>query len=360
MQSTFKSRFLASKISGFFFLSFIALLAYLYNPSSDFDLYRYYDFYNGIDTRQGVFDFVMEIHDVNFDFLYFISFYLVKIFGASERLVTSFYCTFYFLNSFLLVYFYGRYCAPKVKEWVFLYSCSLVVLAVPLLYVFSISRTVAALSLFCTSLLFVLSKQRIYAALLLAFSCLTHIGLVLYFIPVYYICSQRFCFLWGWKNKVAFVLLFIALLTSFYWVEYLSGFLSDTGLFDSGSRYYQYLKPSTLIFDDLPIYDVALLLFSMCFGLLLFLMINQHNGFTMAAGYYLLFFAASIGYSTMLAQRTLMVFSPFLGILFFEALGKTYRPKYSFLINGFYLSSFALFVLNIYGYRVYFSESFFN
>lgn len=333
-------------------------IAFAFTPTKEFDLYRYYEFYDNINVNQPVTDFFSEVQQVNFDFIYYLTLFFAKTNNIDKTFINGWFFAFYYYVTLLIVDSH----VTKAKNLPFRRSWQLLLiplLVAPPIYTLSISRTVASLGFFILSIYLYSNGKRAFSLISFFGALMTHIGMAIYALPLSLIIIAGRNIIWGWGYKLLYVAIFFICLFSFYWLDGTLAFIGSLSFFDTFSRYSTYLGSSTAIFHDLAYYDYWVAAYLLTVGFLLFLSINIHNKYTLAAGYILLFFATSINYSTMLTQRTMMIFPAFLGILLFEASSQLRSSKARLLANGVLLASIFFISINILGYRVILYRSFF-
>lgn len=339
-----------------FFGLVLFFLGFFYIPAQDFDLHRYYEFYDRFDERL---DFIVSLKDVveyNLDFIYFLTFMLLKQLGWSANLANGLYVSLYYTSLIKLISSYGLGVSRRKVLMAMMFS----VLSVPIIYSLSISRTVAALSFFFIALRFDFKKNYSLCFLMFAIALFTHIGMVLYMAPVYLVLKSSPYLRWTKAFGFIYVTLMVLALTSMSWINQALGVVSGIGFFESYSRYLVYLEQTTSIFDDLSYYDVAPILVFFVFGVYMFLRLDRQTPYTITAGFLLLVLGLFLNSSTMFAQRTVMVIAPFFGFLFLEFVRQAKSEICGISKVGFVsvVAVLSVYAINLFGYRSFLAESF--
>lgn len=339
-----------------FFVNFFLFFAfgYIFNPPSEFDLYRYYEQARTDIATYNFYELVEKTRDINFDFIYTVILYLFAKFDGLAIVNGIFVACYY--TALLKIskdYLSVKDLYSRFKLLIF-FTASVII--IPVIYALAISRTVAALYFFAISLYLFERKSVGLSVIFLLLSAFTHIGISIILFPIYFIFVFNFNFKFSIFKKLIFITLVVGLLSSASWLNSVLGMFDDLFFFDDYSRYASYLSYSSSIFDDLAYYDVLPIVWVLIVFFFLLLSLHEINKYTFSIYYLMVLMAMFINSSTMLTQRVFMIFPFFLSVLLVENLSvhkSVYVPYIVLLVTAF------IFFINFFGYRAFLLESFF-
>jgi|GEM_PF-6208964 len=335
----------------YFIVFILATFAFFFVGSSSLDLGRYYEGAMMLDENTNIITFAVENFKINFDFIYYTSFLIIKKIGLPIQSINFLYVGLYYFMSLKILDLYTnnfRKASPSIINFIVIFMIT----SVGVYIIFSISRNLAGISFFLIGLYLLLKKKK-YFFIFWILSIFTHTGMFLY-ISIFAV----FYFVIPYPKKLNNKLLIILLVTSMFFLgRFLPTILvsiSNLPFFDSYSRYlsyteiddnldlFTYLAPVETIFY----YYFALILF------IFFLFLKQYNKVIWAGFGVFLFLVLSFDFSVMFVQRSIMFLLPFQGILavciYKENYNKRRNLDFYLLIMTF---SIILFFGYLYSYR---------
>lgn len=343
----------------FLIFMFFATIGYFYKPDQTMDLYRYYEFYENIDTNIGYFQFIYEAYSTNIDFIYFFSMFLSKKLGMGPNIVTAFFIGLFFNQ--LSVLFSSALKKEKLNlptsaiVLVFLYAT----LSSPVVTTLSISRNMAALCFLLISFNALSYNKNYKKALIFSITAVfTHIISILFIF--FSTLTNRLKLFRETDALSRNVALVIFCLLSFVFSKLLT-FASvsfDFGGFGRFERYDVYLDSESDVylstFAVLAYQDVALILTSFAIFMFGLLRLKRYSGSDWISYYTVIMLSGTLGYSNAMTQRTLLFAIPLQGLLALRVLAQEYEMRrVSHAYHGILIAGVVVSLLNIYSYRYF-------
>lgn len=157
---------------------FLLIACLFFTPDASLDLYRYFDEAREGNMSLSIAEYARIAHESQFDFIYqtvlFSSFKL----GVPLRLINVLFVFMYLYSGRKIL----RFCASKIdiSRNNYKYSLILLLCAIPFIYVYSISRMVAAFSFLFLAIYNLVNRRYIYAIVLSLITVFTHVGSLIY------------------------------------------------------------------------------------------------------------------------------------------------------------------------------------
>lgn len=334
-------------------LFFIALLAYIFIPDNTLDLYQYYNESLSESIKISVSQFIEEKIDTRFDFIYFLSFNLIRRFGLSINIVNLVYVFMFYFQSMGLLNDYIREYKLNDKKGILLANM-LIFVSVPFIYVFSISRMVASFTFFFYAIR-CLNKNRMLLFLLFLFLTLfTHIGSIIY---IFMFLVARFIISPYIKISSANIVLFGSLLMFFLLNMLLNPIVDIIGnfsFFESYSYFKDYLQEfNGLNFEGQSRITTVATLWFVVSIIIYSYKSNIVSGKFKFSIYVTMFIILGAFMNNMFLQRAILFATPFNSILMLNGYNKSRSIIYvlmflitvtisillylAFLFNGFFI-----------------------
>lgn len=340
--------------------SIFATIGYLYTPTYEMDLYRYYENADSLDQNISLIDYAIETANIHFDFIYFTTFLALKKMGAPKELATALFAGLLYSQAFLLIKSLTIDTRTQKSYRLLGISAFIAFSTAAPLYTLSISRNAAAFSFVFLSLT-LLSKQRILPNALISIAAIyTHVLSFFYIIAA--LALQKISFLRINKRILRNTLLFLFVTisgTKFHSDLTKLDALRDLWFFRDFARYAVYLDPSAnnavgSIFDKLAYYDTLLILASSATMLLGLLRLKTYKTTTWVCYYMYIFYVLSFQISVAATQRTSIFLMPLHGFIVYEVLSQEKQ-------GGFFLTAYKsllittllAFTVNIIGNRYF-------
>lgn len=345
-----KERYKVTHKSDYIISLILAVLAYNFISPEALDLGRYYTMAESYDINLGFNDFIIQNLQSNFDFIYYLSFFIIRKLSLPVELVNGIFVGFYYYSAIMLFRLYSSFLTSEDrKSYTFKYLLLFFLTSVGIILIFTISRNVAALSFFFLGFFFLLIKNKSFF-FFWVLSILTHTGMLFYislFSLFYFVLPRP-----SKMKKIKVVSLTIIALFSKYWISFLFNLVLKISFFEKYSRYANYLNLDYVsVYNlgriELLSYLIVLIILFFCFY---FIDIKSRTVWA-SFGIYL-FLLANINSSAMFVQRSLLFLFPFIGIIaivFYKENSK--KPVLMLFFNIITGLSILSFFATIYSYR---------
>lgn len=221
------------------FLFVLLLIACLwFTPDTSLDLYRYFEEAREGNMSLSIAEYARIAHESQFDFIYQTVLFSSFKCGIPLRLINVFFVFLYLYSGRKILHF----CASKlnISHNCYKYSSIILLFAIPFIYVYSISRMVAALSFLFLAIYNFFNRRYIYAIALSLIAIFTHIGSLIY-IFVFLIVIIVSPILRTSQNKLILIGVPFTFLTGAFILEYIINLVSSSGFFGVYSYYLKYL-----------------------------------------------------------------------------------------------------------------------
>lgn len=161
-------------------IGLITILAYIFEPARALDLYDiYYDLAPSLE-RYTIYEFISKSIDSQSDFMYYISLMAFNNIGLSPRIMNMFYVCLYYLMIYKIVLLFIKknkiQLSPREELFVVIAAFS----SVLPIFVFSISRQLAAIDILFVGIYLLLKNKKILGCFICAFSLSFHLGNVIF------------------------------------------------------------------------------------------------------------------------------------------------------------------------------------
>lgn len=361
MKSKFHFSGLVSDLSvkAFIFFTISSILAFLFVPNKWLDLTRYYQEAAKINIDQTLFAYIKATYKYNFDFIYYLLFFVCKRLSIPVQLVTALSVGLFYSQSLVLINVVQNKFEYRLRRYNRYLIDLFAILSVSFILVFSLSRNITALVFLILGIINLL-KGRKRAIIYFIVACFTHLLIIPYliiFLLVYFFhkkLPQRILI-----RQILLIVLTIICLNSIYIMNYIFKLISSMAFFEHYGRYADYLifkRHET--FSYLSRWDIFLFYSSaiiMLFGLFL---IRKYNSLLWVAFSFYLFLVISISFSVTLTQRTVILLVPFQGLVCSAFLSQENKPNQVLIYVTMLLMSIMLFMINLYSYRDFLVFSF--
>ena len=219
-----------------FVLLLIACL--FFTPDTSLDLYRYFEEAREGNMALSVAEYARISHESQFDFIYQTVLFSSFKFGLPLRLINVCFVFLYLYSAKKLL----RFCASKlnISSNGYKYSSILILFAIPFIYVYSISRMVAAFSFLFLAIYNLFSRRYIYAIVLSLIAVFTHVGSLIY-IFVFFIVFILSPILRISQKKLILIGVPFTFLVGAVILGYIINLVASSGFFGVYSYYLKYL-----------------------------------------------------------------------------------------------------------------------
>lgn len=338
----------------FLIVAFLALLAYKFTPDEALDLYRYYQGIIEIPLSTGIVTFIKDTIASRFDFIYFLSLFIIRKIHLSLHLVNAFYVGFFYFQVINILNWGIKKHVVKNFKIILLFKF-LVTSAVPFVFVFSISRMVAALAFFFWGINYLIRGNKLKFLLLCFIALFTHVGMIIYiflFVLIYFViqpCLKKF-------NPQIILLIglpvsFLLLKTSDFFIEK----LLSLSFFSIYSYYKNYLSLNLISFSGQSRITSIHTLLYVIFIFFALILLRKYDKLTMVTIYLFLFLFMCIFIDNMFFQRTILFMCPFYGLTFLQCYKYNTVNRNSLV----FLMTITTIVISILIYIAFFLKGFF-
>lgn len=299
------------------------LLAILYNPDPAHDLYRYYQEAERLNMNDGLFAVIDNYYSLEAAFLYYVSFYFVRLVGLPIHLVNGFYVFLIYYSSSLLILDVAKM-MKKVSVREINIALLFMFCSTPFNFIFSISRTTAALAFLYLSIHCLINKKYILLIIFAALAVMTHIGILLY-IAIF---SISYFIMWILQrtkhNRVTPLIAILLGAFLFFMLSYGLNLILQLSFFDAYHYYARYIEDVGLVsLSDAQLGTIATVtlvwIVFVIFALAFITKLQYPFNFILLL---VPFLFISFFMKNMFVQRTLMFMLPFNGILLIGTKGR--------------------------------------
>lgn len=324
-------------------------LIFIFNPDDALDITRYYQEVNSQELSTPLIDYIRDCIARRGDFVYYTSLFLCRKIGIPLDVQTFVYLYIYIRYSQKIVYLY---CKNYLKSDNYLtYVQALMCFSIPFVYVFSISRMVAAFGFVFIAIYKFLNKKYSQSIIFLIIAIFTHLGSAIYI----FILLLLYCFIVPLiKNKRYFLFVFIGTIVVVVLAsEVLLFSIRTIPIFNSLSYYSKYLEINSLSFEgQSTITVIGTLFYALIYSIFSFLN-RQYNKIASLSAFFTVIILLSISMSNMFLQRTLMFSLPFWGILVVSNLNSFPKSQIACFIMPTYLQLFIMMAVLVAYYKLF-------
>ena len=301
---------LINKIPAYWYLFFFVVALFFVNAVvkvDDYDLHRYFDEAVRFAKTSSLLQMIKEVWSIEFDFIYYVILYFSVKLSISLKLVTALFVATYYWIILGVLKDDRKLINDRIVDFVILF-------VVPIIWVVSISRNLAAIVFLYAGVVSILKSKRINGILWLVIGVLTHFSVLMY--VVVFVVSML---LRKIRIKPFFVVLFIA----FFYIlsqvipDYLYNSIKliatdrDLGYY---TRFENVVSANVLEEGNWPVGDILSLIFVCVFSITV-LLFNKKQGFEFWTLFILLIFLAFfVETSVMFVNRCMMIMPLFIGM----------------------------------------------
>lgn len=306
-----------------FIFVFIACL--LFQPDDSLDLFRYFENARTSNTEMTIYAYAHDSHEKQFDFIYQTILFCCHKYNIPLAFINSIFVLFYLLNSRKLVrYFANDLCVSNTN---YILSLLILCLIVPFIYIFSISRMVAAFSFLFLSIYYFFKRKYLFSLILCILSVFTHIGSIIY-ILVFIISYVLANITTTSHKKLTIIGCILTLFGGMILLKVAIGIITSFSFFGVYSYFLKYLEDfSGISFDGQSTITILASLWALLvYGTFSLLLESNRNSNILT--FLFLILAFSVTLNNMFFQRTLLFVLPFISVSSF-----CIEKKYSFIRN---------------------------
>lgn len=337
----------------------VSILAYLFIPDDYLDLYRYYEGAQSISLNESLSQFITDTIRNRFDFIYFSSFYVVRLLNLPINLVNAFYVGFCCYQAINIINYVSV--AYNIKSNNLTLFKLFTVFSVPFIYLFSISRMAAAISFFFLGINKLLRGYKFLFIICCILTLFTHVGSGIYiflFIFCYFVAPS---ILPKVKNSV-FIL---SLLPIIYIIKKLSELIVNSILnlpfFSSYIFYKTYLTKLEIELIDISGQSRIVMIHTLwyvCIYTIGLLNLKNNDRFFSSCKYLYVFVFISLFLSLMFIQRSIMFTFPLMASIFLIDYNQDYMsPKKKLFYR---ILMYITILLGVFVFAAYFFRGFFG
>lgn len=298
------------KTENLFFI-FLLIACFIFTPDDSLDLFRYFEDAKKGDVSLNIWEYARLSHESQFDFIYQTILYASHKCGIPLRLINVFFVFLYLFSARKIL----RLCTlnSHIFKKDYRYSTILLLCSIPFIYVYSISRMVAAFSFLFLAIYNLLKRKYIYAIIFSIVAIFTHVGSVIYLF-VFLIVIILSPFLKISNKKLILLGVPFTFLMGAVILGHIINFVSSFGFFGVYAYYLKYLEnfEGISFVGQSTITMIASFWSVLIFGIYTFIMKQMSYSKILILVFLCLIF--SITLNNMFFQRTLLFSLPFISI----------------------------------------------
>lgn len=304
-----------SSFRGLYLLIFLCcfIIVFSFKCPAALDIIRYYESaQSAVQSYINVEDYVFLQISENVDFIYTSILFIFAKYGISLDIVTSLIISFYYIFIAKII---CKVAETKFNKIIFLYA----ILSAPLVWVITISRNVAAFTLFYVAVYYLINHDFKRCLIFCILSIFTHISLIVYvlLLALSYLFEKNNVLNIRVRNIVLIAIIIIAYFMPLS-LDYLNVHFSN---FLSGSRYEDYLytsRSAILETSNLGIGDKIPIIFIYLLSIIL-LLLDKNKSFLYWFYYFIIILLSfAIHSNIMMTQRYILILPAFIGVALFS------------------------------------------